>query len=180
MRALVLSGILMLLALRPAPAQSPHEMTKEDGTPDPAKCSLCHNDDFSLRLPPLETCLMCHAASIHSGAGEHVRASAAAVARLLPAQRNENPRLPLTREGRIYCGTCHVFHDPKVTGEAIQPESWVPPADGLAGAVRDSVERRLRLAATPSAYALMSAPTRRLRLAVNDGSLCKHCHGYGK
>ena len=89
--------------------------------------------------------------------------------------------LPLTDDGRIYCGTCHFFHDAALEEDAQRPAAWVPPTTGLPGAVQRSVaahwktiERQYDL--TPPVAEFETKGTTALRLPVENGSLCHTCH----
>lgn len=174
-----------LLVIRPLWAEetaSPHQMVGPDGQVEDEKCAICHNEDMSLTRSKVETCTLCHAATVHSGANEHLRATAASVSKLLPPTKSDQPSLPLTEDGRIYCGTCHVFHDPAISNEETLASPWVPPSSGLSESVRRSVEARWRRAESKQGESEAGATfstkgTRRLRLPIEDGSLCRHCHG---
>jgi hypothetical protein len=174
-----------LLAMAAAPAiaedsASPHEMVLPDGKPDMNQCGLCHEEDMTLSRSKVETCTLCHSETVHSGAREHLAASAAAVAHLVP--KPDAAALPLTDDGRIYCGTCHVFHDPRVSKEAVLDQPWVP-SDSLSQAVRQSLAAQLRAAAPAEgegASPMFSDGTKRLRLPIADGTLCRHCHRFAK
>ena len=162
---------------------NPHLMIGADGKPDASKCNVCHADDLTLTLPKRDTCTLCHSETLHPGAREHMGIEPARVARLVPAAKEGGTVLPLTDEGGIYCGTCHVFHDPRISNESVLDQSWVP-SGRLAQAVRDALIARL--AAAGGADGKTEAPmtfgdgTTRLRLPIADGSLCRHCHQYGK
>jgi hypothetical protein len=180
----LLSAWLVLLpALAPAQeAASPHRMTKSDGSLDMGSCALCHNEDMSLQRSKLETCTLCHAPTAHAGSNEHLRADAGAVKRALEGRSKEAPALPLADDGHMYCATCHFFHDPKVLAENWLPQGWVPPDRGLPGAVRQGiVERWSALADAAGANSpignFAADGTRLLRLPVDDGQLCRQCHG---
>ena len=175
----------LLLVVRPLWAEEtagPHHMVGPDGQADMAACAVCHNEDLSLARSKIETCTACHATTVHSGANEHLRADAASVSRRLPPAKADQPILPLTEDGRIYCGTCHVFHDPAISSEPTLSSPWLPRASGLPGSVRQSVEQRWEHAQSLQGEAKPGATfshkgTTRLRLSVEDGSLCRHCHG---
>ena len=161
---------------------SPHHMTKSDGSLDMEKCPLCHNEDMSLQRSKLETCTLCHAQTVHAGSDEHVRASAAAVKQALAARPKDAPSLPLTDDGRIFCGTCHLFHDPKVMSEDWLAHGWLPPDSGEAGAVRKAVVERWAALAQKAGGkgelgTFATKGTRQLRLPIDDGQLCRQCHG---
>ena len=99
-----------------------------------------------------------------------------------PASCPKPSALPLTDEGRIYCGTCHVFHDPRVSKETVLDQPWVP-TDRISQAVRESLAAQLRAAAPAEGEApapMFSDGTKRLRLPIADGTLCRHCHRFGK
>lgn len=183
-KALILSIAAVALFCTRAAADdaSPHEMIGADGKADVGKCNVCHNDDLTLTLPKLDTCTLCHSATLHAGAQEHLRIEPARVARLIPAQKEGVPVLPLTDEGGIYCGTCHIFHDPRVSEEKALDQPWIP-SGRLAQAVREGLLHRLETTpgtADATAALKFSDGTTRLRLPVADGSLCRHCHQYRK
>ncbi len=178
MRRLVLLSAAALLAWMP-PARaddsgSPHRSTE--------MCAACHNEDMSLQRSKLETCTLCHGEAPHSGAAEHTRLEGARVKQALAGAKHDGgTHLPLTDEGRIWCGTCHLFHDPSL-GEPWLPMGWVPPDSNLPGAVREGVTMRWKdLAAahgdTTVDASFASKGTRQLRLPAEDGTLCKQCHG---
>jgi len=186
MRALGLAVLVALLAVGPAAGQdsaSPHSMTTADGKVDTDKCAFCHEEDMkTLSRSKVETCTLCHSEYPHSGANQHLHAAPASVARVLEGKQG-NPPMPLTEDGHIYCGTCHIFHDPKVSHEAALALGWIPPATGLAEAVRTSLTTQWERVA--SKFEGVEGPvakfaptgTRNLRLPVSDGTLCRHCHG---
>lgn len=161
---------------------SPHHMVKSDGELNMEICGACHTEDMSLQRSKLETCTLCHSQTAHAGANEHVTASAAAVKAAVATQPKDAPTLPLAEDGRMYCGTCHLFHDPKVMDESWLAQGWLPPDGGVSGAIRQSViDRWTALAAkaedkTPLGQ-FATKGTRQLRLPVNEGQLCRQCHG---
>jgi hypothetical protein len=173
------------LAVAPVLAQddsSPHHMVGEDGQLDMSKCAFCHNDDMTLAQPRAQVCTMCHSENLHAGALRHLQAEAAALARLHPVDAKETPQLPLTEDGRIFCGTCHLFHDPAVSGEEPLPKPQLPPSTGLSGAVRTKLQAWLKAIADRQDAKEVGASfatkgTTALRLPVDDGALCRHCHG---
>ena len=145
-------------------------------------CPICHNQDMSLSRSKLETCTLCHAATVHGGSNEHLQASAASVAQALAAKPESKGRLPLTDDGRMWCGTCHLFHDPSISNPPWLSQGWVPPDTGLAAAVRSGVLTRsdqiMRTADKPTpGVTFATKGTRALRLPVADGTLCLQCHG---
>ena len=180
------AAVLIALLLASAPAlsnTSPHHMTLPDGTLDSNACPTCHSPDMGLNLSERETCLLCHVETSHGGSLEHLRASAAEVSKIMEGRPKDAVVLPLTKEKTIYCGTCHLYHDPLVLDEKWLASGWVPPKAGLAGAVRTGVLDRW--AGLAKAYdqsgdvgSFATDGTRQLRLPVEDGTLCKQCHPY--
>jgi len=181
---LVLASLLsMALPVAPGTAsENWHAMTLPDGSLDKSKCGACHTEDMSLAATKLETCTACHSETEHSGTLEHLRVDAAKVAEAMKQRPKGSVAMPLADDGKIYCGTCHLFHDPKVRNEAWLVSGWVPPDAGLPGAVRQSVLELWasfaeRHDANGPVGEFASHGTRMLRLPVNDGSLCRQCHG---
>jgi hypothetical protein len=159
---------------------NPHRMSGPDDT---SGCDFCHEEDMALSQSPLETCLVCHSMTEHAGSLEHVRANPVSIARLQPTPISADAaaKLPLTEDGRIWCGTCHLFHDPQVNEEPLLTEEWLPPRAGLAGAVGDAVAAQWdRLAKKhdqpPPVAKFAAAGSDWLRLPVSNGSLCTECH----
>jgi hypothetical protein len=181
--SLVILAVSLVIA--PVLAQdesSPHHMVGADGQLDMSKCAFCHNDDMTLARPLGELCTSCHSENLHAGALRHLQATAEALARLHPANGKEEIKLPLTEDKRIFCGTCHLFHDPAVGGEEPLPKPQLPPSTGLSGAVRAKLQEWLkaiaqRQGATEVGATFASKGTTALRLPVEDDALCRYCHG---
>lgn len=190
MRTPLLYAVLSLLLLAPASAGddalNPHRMVAADGTPDVEKCAFCHTDTLDLARPKKEICTLCHSETVHAGSIEHLRAPAREVARLLASAAEGAPEPSLTEEGTIYCGTCHLFHDPSVSADQPLPHSWTPPRSGVAEAVRSSLETQALAVARRHreegpALRFASEGTTALTMPVADGSLCRRCHeGYAR
>lgn len=186
MRLAVLALLALLATVYPAVAEeesdTPHRMMKADGEVDTEKCQICHQEDMSLAQPKADLCKMCHSLTLHAGAAEHLRVSPAQVAHLLAATKEGQPEFPLTEEGAIFCGTCHIFHDPRVNGEPYVSQRWLPPAAGLPEVVRQALTGHWnrvsgKYGESESGAKFSTRGTRALRLPVNDGSLCRRCHG---
>lgn len=180
--------LLFAVAVRAnANHENPHWMLRPDGEPDEEKCAICHDEDKNLLASKEETCLSCHDRTLHSGSAEHLRASAAAVQALLPPKERVGVEFPLAEDGRMYCGTCHLFHDPRVDEVTLAAPRTLP-SEGVALEVRLAVEKQIRalLHARPELQVEWSwAPksTGFLRLPLTDSELCVACHekeGRGK
>ena len=132
------ASLMFLLAIgapvAAADDSSPHHMTKPDGKLDTEKCGACHEADMTLSRSKVETCTMCHTMTPHAGSLEHLAASPAAVALRIKNIAGKAD-LPLADNGGMYCGTCHVFHDPAL-GTAWLPDQPSPPPSAYAEAVR--------------------------------------------
>ena len=181
--AAILGACLALaVAAHAEDESSPHHMTKSNGELDMEKCGACHNEDMSLQRSKVETCTLCHGQTPHAGSDEHLRASAPDVKRALAGQPKDAPALPLTDDGRMYCATCHLFHDPKVMSEDWLAHGWLPPDIGVTAAIRQGVVDRWAALAEKAGEkgpvgTFATKGTRQLRLPVNDGQLCRQCHG---
>lgn len=179
--------LLLLLGLSlPAGAQNPHDMLDANGKLDMSACGFCHEESLELSRPKEEVCTFCHATTVHAGSAEHLGATAPEVARIVPKDTDGTPSVPLTDGGRMYCASCHLFHDPAVAGEKWQPSAWVPPSTGVSLAIREAMTTRLATLAAErgagaSAAKFATSGTKMLRLPVADGSLCRGCHqGYAR
>ncbi|MBP1687968.1 MAG: hypothetical protein H6Q33_4111 [Deltaproteobacteria bacterium] len=186
MRLVALAFLSMLAVVNPVVAEeepdTPHRMLKPDGEADPEKCAVCHQEDMSLNQPKSELCTMCHSANIHAGAALHIQSSPEKLAQVVSPKKPGELDLPLNENNGIFCGTCHIFHDPRVSGEQARDERWLPPSTGLAEAVRKGLTAQWARVAgkygesEPGAK-FSTRGTRNLRLAINDGTLCRTCHG---
>jgi hypothetical protein len=182
----LLLALLLLPGAGRANDDSPHKMLKADGEVDTAKCAVCHDEEMGLSRSKLETCTLCHSATLHSGVADHLRANAVSVKARLQAVKKGEPDFPLTDDGQIYCGTCHIFHDPAVSNDTPLSSEPVRSSAPVARAVRDRLARELpelakRYGQNETGATLADRSTRMLRLPINDGSLCRHCHeSYGK
>jgi hypothetical protein len=177
----IAAALLLLSVARADDSGSPHHMTNPDGSLNMEICGACHTDDMSLQRSKLETCTLCHAETSHAGSKEHVSADPAAVKQALNGRAADAVALPLGDNGRMYCGTCHLFHDPKVMEEDWLAQGWLPPASGMSAVVRQAVlDRWATLAAKADdknpVGQFAAKGTRQLRLPVNDGQLCRQCH----
>jgi len=188
MRQYVFAAVLLLAlggAANGEEGMNPHHMVGADGALDDSVCSLCHEDDFTLSRSKTETCTLCHSDAPHAGAAQHLRADTAAVKRL--AVDREGIDIPLTDEDTLYCGSCHLYHDPAVADEQWLDHGWVPSAtEGLGKAVRDELaawfaadDARRDPATAAATVKWMEGGTRMLRLPAENGTLCKRCHGAG-
>lgn len=178
---LLVTALLFAAAAAWADDDSPHKMIKADGEPDEEKCTVCHNEDMDLLESKSDTCGGCHDPTIHSGAAEHLRATAAAVKAHVPEAKNGVPELPRAEDGKMYCGTCHLFHDPLV--DDVTP---IPPlklsSQPIAAAIRAATAKRWSLLAqqhgeTSADASFAEDSTSTLRLPIDEGQLCRHCHG---
>ncbi|GIW44491.1 MAG: hypothetical protein KatS3mg077_1773 [Candidatus Binatia bacterium] len=177
----LICSVLLCLALRvSANDESPHWMLLPNGEPDEEKCAVCHDEDKNLLSSKEETCLSCHDRTLHSGSAEHLRATAAEVEPLLPSQERHGVEFPLAEDGRMYCGTCHLFHDPRVDEVTLAAPRSLPPA-GLAKEIRQAIEKKIQgtVGTQPGAeleWSFAPQSTGFLRLPIDDNRLCTACH----
>lgn len=127
-------------------------------------CPACHQGkpaagappaQAELRLPGADTCTTCHPGPVHAGVAEHLGEGVTVA--LAPEAA---AALPLGEGNAIMCWTCHDVH-------RAGPDTPHPPA-GFAA--------RLARLRPPTAEGQRPAL---LALSVQDGSLCRACHGGG-
>lgn len=181
MKSLVLATLALLFvsAATFADDDNVHHMRLPDGELDMDKCGFCHEDDFSLSNSKLETCTLCHDENIHSGISVHQGATPAEVARV---QGEREDSWPLTDDGGIYCGTCHLFHDPTADDEEWLAKGRPLSTTPFAVHVRESILEKWEAAAQKHETEAASVKpfdegTRALRMPVENNELCRHCHG---
>ncbi len=177
---LLLAVFLVTTAWGLGNEENPHWMLRSDGEPDEEKCAICHDEDKNLLSSKEETCLSCHERTLHSGSEEHLRASAAQVQTLLPPKGKYGVEFPLAEDGRMYCGTCHLFHDPRVDEVTLAAPRTLP-SEGIAWEIRQAVERQVRaiLALRPESevqWSFAQESTGFLRLPLTESELCVACH----
>lgn len=185
MRSLRLGFALLLVTSLPAIADdafNPHRMVGADGKADMKKCAVCHTDTLDLARPKSEACTLCHSETVHAGSIEHLRASADAVSHALASGGTDTAKPSLTEGGTIYCGTCHLFHDPALGQDKPLAYGRVPARTGIAEAVRSSLENQAatvgeRTGTKGSLLGFATEGTTALTMPVEDGSLCLRCHG---
>jgi hypothetical protein len=157
-------------------------MVKPDGELNMESCLTCHEEDMTLSRSKLETCTLCHSQTTHAGSNEHVTANPASLKQAMEGRPADAPAMPLTDDGHIYCGTCHIFHDPHVMEEAWLTQGWLPADAGLSGAIRQSVLGKwdaiaARAGEKEALGEFATKGMRQLRLPIDDGQLCRQCHG---
>jgi hypothetical protein len=168
-------------ALRAEEADSPHSMVKANGEADSDKCAVCHEADLSLSRSKRETCTLCHAETLHAGAYLHLHASPDKLKRLLSAgHEEEKPELPKAEDGGIFCGTCHLFHDARLSED--KPLAMRRPPTAFDKTVQNAIEAQWpviakKYDAEKADASFATKATKALRLPVDDGTLCRHCHG---
>ena len=170
-------------ALRAEESDSPHRMMKADGQIDTDKCSLCHEADMSLSRSKRDTCTLCHAETLHAGAYVHLHAAPDKLTQLFAAAHGEEkPELPKAEDGGIFCGTCHLFHDPRLSEDkplvARRDAATIPFDTSVQNAIEaqwPAIAKKYDEEKAGASFATKA--TKALRLPVDDGTLCRHCHG---
>ncbi len=148
---------------------SPHEPPekgKADGT-----CAVCHSAippegstvaNASLRLAPKQACTTCHPDAVHAGAREHVGSKIDH-----PLSPEAAKALPLGPDGDINCWTCHDVH----TFGRSKPTK--------PSALAQSIQRLRTTGLTVPEKKADKVDDPMMALPVNDGTLCRACHGDG-
>jgi hypothetical protein len=168
-------------ALLAEEADSPHTMVKPDGETDMDKCGACHEADLSLSRSKRETCTLCHAETLHAGAYSHLHAAPDKLKQLLTAAHEEKPELPKAEDDGIFCGTCHLFHDARLSEDkplamrAVGPYAFDTAVQSAIEAQWPAIAKKYDQEKADASFA--TKRTKALRLPVDDGTLCRHCHG---
>lgn len=169
--SLLLAGGLVLAAVASASGPTrvdPHHPAASDGASD-GSCSACHTkvpapgarpEDAALRLDPLAVCSTCHPGLPHQGVDVHL-------GKMVP------PGSPFPgAKGVIACFTCHDVHrgvgagdvDSKLADEllkAAERTEWAGRTEGVTLPGRGTGHPPM------------------LRRPLEDGGLCRACHGDG-
>lgn len=143
--------------------------------PNDSTCSACHTaepapgatvDEANLRFPTADACRVCHEGEVHAGVVQHVGE------RVDPAGW-EQP-LPLAAGNKIACWTCHEVH-----GGATEQMTRPAAADAFHQLVlrRDWTHLTGPELLWPGSSEEGHPPM--LALTVDDGALCRSCHGEG-
>ena len=150
--------------------------------PEDASCKGCHGvipepgaapEQVALHMGPEGTCSMCHRGPTHAGADSHL-------GRIVPdpLRAGLSPQLALLEGGRIACFTCHEPHmdidtsEHQATGErplAAELRTLAEQREWAGLVERDAAWPPLRPAELP---VMVSLP-------VENGALCRACHGSG-
>lgn len=190
---------LALLSLLAAPAAAqdapdaprvrsyPHNAQKQRDAADPS-CGVCHEsvpetgsapEAANLRMPPAQTCLMCHRGPIHHGIDEHL-------GKVVPEEQRASlpPEVALLEDGSIACFSCHEVHTLGFDDKTQQQIASWQTSRPLATALRQRNLERDWPALAAAGDTLHLPPSDDpvmplLGLTVHDGALCAACHGEG-
>jgi len=148
--------------------ENPHHGTNP---PDPTAdtCTTCHTTapqrgasvaDAKLRLSPPAVCSSCHSTAPHAGAAEHF-------GQLVP------PGVDLpSHEGRIVCFTCHDVHGGGAAGDVHSKLADALTKVALAGEWSGAADGVTLPGSDRPRPPMLAAP-------LQDGKLCRICHGEG-
>ncbi|MCH9697329.1 MAG: hypothetical protein K0U68_04420 [Gammaproteobacteria bacterium] len=190
-----------------------HVMLDNNGEIKEDSCKFCHEevldrdksyepDDIKLRIPADRLCYSCHLKTPHLNSMEHQVEPDEDRAKLMKesAQRH-NIILPLSRDGKVMCVTCHTPHQPGVIEDHLPAAKQVSDAevkDGIqykkdnpwqtiiADDKRDRLQKMLKKSSTKK-QAVRIKPEFNyqqiekevlLRLPAKDGTLCLACHSF--
>ncbi|QXP89870.1 hypothetical protein [Methylococcus capsulatus] len=184
-----------------------HIMLDKSGKLQEEHCTYCHEEvhrerdrplrapDYKLRLPPENLCYGCHLKTPHFNALEHQESKPDARMKLHMKDSKERYGiiLPLSREGKVMCPTCHAPHQPGVI-DALNPAAGrVDDADLETGVsyrehpwdavVREDKKARLETLSEQSGRRFELGYRRidkevLLRLPAKNGELCLACHQF--
>lgn len=182
-----------------------HKLLDDNGEYDEKACEYCHKkapdpkkdivrEKLEFRLPPQKLCIGCHLKTPHLNALLHqVKPDKTMFKRIKNSEQKLEVILPLDREGKLMCATCHTPHPPGLISETKPAGKQVTDAD-LDDGIRyedhawnkvymaDKKDRLAQLAqANGKNYSLSYQRLKHevlLRLPAKDGSLCQACHQF--
>lgn len=185
-----------------------HIMLDEQGKIREDHCTYCHEAvpqdrdqphrpvDYRLRLPPETLCYGCHLKTPHFNALEHQAAKPDETMRrhIRTSEQRQGIRLPLSRDGRVMCPTCHAPHQYGVIDARKNPAGrTLHPADLKRGVeYRDHPWNAVVKADKADRLKILNREQnsdfqldyRRiehevlLRLEARNGALCLACHQF--
>jgi len=153
----------------------PHHPDEARSATDPT-CSACHSTlpetgagptESRLRWDDTDACVVCHVGEVHFGVAEHV-------GKRVPdeIQATLPPSIAL-HDGDVTCWSCHEVHDGVSTGKLGSRMG-----EALRGAALETQWKELgEDVIWPGASAADHPPL--LSLPLQDGALCRACHGDG-
>lgn len=103
---------------------NPH-LAMEEKRDTTAICEFCHElvdgepDLEMLKIDRVQICYGCHKDTRHTGSEEHLKVLDEEM-----RARAEAGELPLTPDGKVFCGTCHDPHPPGSKPSAMERAEW--------------------------------------------------------
>lgn len=183
-----------------------HQMLDKQGNIIEKNCTYCHAtvpdpakvkdwQTLRFRLPPEKLCLGCHLKTTHLNSVQHqVKPSNKVLQQLQKTEKQKNIILPLDKQGRMMCVTCHSPHQHGVIeasragGKQVAQNSV---ADGIQYGRANrwsrvfNEDKKQRLAILQRLNKEIKLPEYRpiekeilLRLPAKDGQLCGACHKF--
>ncbi len=182
-----------------------HQLLDEKGKYDKKACEYCHleapdpekgadQQRIKMRLPVGILCYGCHLKSPHLNALNHqIKPDEKMVKQIKSSEASLAVILPLDKEGRITCVTCHAPHQvglidkslpagkqvedaPLDEGVSYQPHPW---SRVFAEDKRERLNELAEASGRPFSLAYQRIKTEvLLRLPAKDGALCLACHTF--
>lgn len=183
-----------------------HQMLDKQGKIIEKNCTYCHasvpdpatvKDWHTLRfhLPPEKLCLGCHLKTTHLNTLSHqLKPSNKVLKQLQKTEKQKHIILPLDKQGRMMCVTCHTPHQHGVIEESRAGGKQVHQTsveEGIQYGKENrwsrvfKADKKQRLATMQRLNKKIKLPEYRpikkeilLRLAAKDGQLCQACHKF--
>ncbi len=182
-----------------------HQLLDKKGKHDKKACEYCHleapdpekradQQTIKLRLPVGILCYGCHLRTPHLNALNHqMKPDETMVKQIKNSEEALAVILPLDKEGRITCVTCHAPHQAGLIdkaqpagkqvedaalkkGVSYQPHPW---STVFAEDKKDRLKELAEVSGRPFSLAYQRIKTEvLLRLSAKDGALCLACHTF--
>ena len=172
-----------------------HQMLDKQGRLIKSNCTYCHaslpdpkkdKDWHKMRfqIPPEKLCYGCHLKTTHLNAVQHqVKPSHKVLKQIRQTEKQRHLHLPLDKQGKMMCITCHTAHQHNVLTMAKQatplgkieygkPNFW-------SRVYAEDKKARLKQGTYKGLTAPVYQPIKHeilLRLPAKNGELCRACH----
>jgi len=174
-----------------------HQMLDKQGNIIKKTCTYCHSNvpeikkvkdwrRLRFRLPPEKLCLGCHLKTTHLNSVQHqVKPSQKVLHQLQKSEQQKRIILPLDKQGRMMCISCHDPHQHGVIKTQHSSEQHIQYGKANHWSQVFKADKKQRLATMQRLNKKIKLPEYRpiekeilLRLPAKNGQLCQACHRF--